>query len=171
MSADVDLVTSAGGNLGSITRCLTRLGISYNLTGPDNPPNGTLPIILPGVGHFGTVMNSLSERGFDATVRDAVKSGVPFLGVCVGMQVLFDASDEAPGVKGLGLIPGTVRKFQNGKVPQIGWNEVSPQNDPSWPKGSSISSIPIIVSRLSQPPHFTNLNILVRFVRQSKSIT
>jgi len=135
MKAEVDLVTSAGGNLGSISRCLRRLGIVYNLSSPENPPQGDLPIILPGVGHFGAVMNSLCQENFDRTICSAVRGGTPFLGVCVGMQILFQSSEEAPGVKGLGLIPGAVRKFKTGKVPQIGWNEIGPQNDLTWPKG------------------------------------
>lgn len=136
----VDLVTSVGGNLGSVGRSLTRLGINFNAVDVSNPPDGTRPIILPGVGAFGAVMASLREGGFDQAVKSLVQAGTPFLGVCVGMQILFDCSEEAPGVAGLGLVKGKVVKYTQGKVPQTGWNEVRPVNGNSdgakgWPSG------------------------------------
>ena len=120
----VDLVDVGGGNIGSVKRCLERLEIDFNEANLSSPPTGDKPVVLPGVGAFGPVMDHLRANGFDNRVRDLVKSGTPFLGICVGMQILFDSSEEAPGVKGLGLVPGTVKKFQQGKVPQIGWNLV-----------------------------------------------
>ncbi len=135
MKVELDLVTSAGGNIGSISRTLTRMGVPFRLMGTANPPDGSRPIILPGVGAFGAVMTSLQENEFDKTICKLVKAGTPFLGVCVGMQVLFDDSEEAPGVAGLGLIKGSVLKFNQGKVPQIGWNQIQPSNDPSWEQG------------------------------------
>jgi imidazole glycerol-phosphate synthase subunit HisH len=132
---EFDLVTSAGGNLGSISRTLTRMGVPFRLVGKESELDGSRPIILPGVGAFGTVMSSLKENNVDQTICKLVKAGTPFLGVCVGMQVLFDSSEEAPEVPGLGLIGGNVVKFQQGKVPQIGWNEILPCNDPSWEPG------------------------------------
>ncbi|CAN5238192.1 imidazole glycerol phosphate synthase subunit HisH [soil metagenome] len=135
VNVELDLVTSAGGNLGSISRTLTRMGVPFRLVGNDHTPDGSRPIILPGVGAFGAVMNSLQENDFDQTIVKLVKAGTPFLGVCVGMQVLFDESEEAPGVSGLGLIKGKVLKFTEGKVPQIGWNRIYPSNDQSWESG------------------------------------
>ncbi len=131
----VDLVTSVGGNLGSVARSLTRLGVNFNAVDAGNPPDGSRPIILPGVGAFGAVMSSLRAGDFDQTISSLVKAGTPFLGVCVGMQILFDSSGEAPGVAGLGLVKGNVVKFTQGKVPQTGWNEVRPVNNKSWPSG------------------------------------
>lgn len=125
----VDLVDVGGGNIGSVKRCLERLQIEFSEANLDSPPDGNKPVVLPGVGAFGPVMDHLRANGFDKRVQDLVKSGTPFLGICVGMQILFDTSEEAPGVKGLGLIPGTVKKFQDGKVPQIGWNLVKRQAD------------------------------------------
>jgi glutamine amidotransferase len=135
ITTEFDLVTSAGGNLGSISRTLTRMGVPFRLVGTDREPDGSRPIILPGVGAFGAVMQSLRENQFDQTIIKLVKAGTPFLGVCVGLQVLFDESEEAPGVKGLGLIKGRVLKFQEGKVPQIGWNLITPVNDSNWNSG------------------------------------
>lgn len=131
----VDLVTSVGGNLGSVGRSLTRFGINFNSVDANNPPDGSRPVILPGVGAFGAVMASLREGNFDQTIKSLVNAGTPFLGVCVGMQILFDNSEEAPGVTGLGLVKGSVVKFTQGKVPQTGWNEVRAVNDKGWPTG------------------------------------
>lgn len=125
---EIDLVTSAGGNIGSMSRCLKRLGVKFHHRGHDasSMPDGSRPIVLPGVGAFGQVMDSLKENNFAATLKQLIKDGTPFLGVCVGMQVLFDESEEAPGTAGLGLIPGKVVKYTQGKVPQIGWNKIQP---------------------------------------------
>ncbi|MBU6453329.1 MAG: imidazole glycerol phosphate synthase subunit HisH [Cyanobacteria bacterium REEB67] len=138
MTIEVDLVTSAGGNIGSVSRCLDRLGVPFHLTGSHNPPAGKRPIVLPGVGAFGTVMQSLGENCLADELRRLIKIGTPFLGVCVGMQVLFDESEEAPGVPGLGIIPGRVCKYVGAKVPQIGWNKIIPGKDylpEKWPEG------------------------------------
>jgi hypothetical protein len=88
---------------------------------------GTHPVILPGVGAFGAMMQALDERGFTAPLQAIATANVPLLGICVGLQVLFDGSEEAPGVRGLGLIPGQVVKFAPApgiKIPQIGWNRL-----------------------------------------------
>jgi len=123
MKIEVDLVDVAGGNLGSVRRCLGRLGVPYNLVNPQNAPDGSRPIILPGVGNFGAVMENLQKDGFDKLVRRLVTDGTPYLGICVGMQILFDWGEESDSA-GLGLLPGRVVKFKRGKVPQIGWNRI-----------------------------------------------
>jgi len=81
-------------------------------------------IILPGVGSFGPAMDNLKTGGWLEPVRDWIRRGKPFLGICLGMQVLFEASEESPGKEGLSVFPGKCRKFRAGKVPQIGWNNV-----------------------------------------------
>ncbi len=123
-ACEVDLVDVGGGNIGSVRRCLHRLGITYRDVGADNLPGGSRPLILPGVGAFGTVMDSLRRNGLDESIKNLVAKGTPLLGVCVGMQVLFDSSEEAPGVPGLSLVPGKVVRFVADKVPQIGWNHI-----------------------------------------------
>jgi glutamine amidotransferase len=120
----IDLVEIGAGNIGSVKRCLERLNVSFQVVNPSNPPKGDTPLLLPGVGAFGPVMEHLRKDSFDERLRALVKGGTPYLGICIGMQILFDSSEEAKGVAGLGLIPGAVRKFQEGKVPQIGWNNV-----------------------------------------------
>ncbi len=134
MKVEIDLVEVGGGNTGSVRRCLQRLGVSYRDVGPENLPDGTRPLILPGVGAFGTVMNSLRSNGMDQVIRTLVSKGTPLLGICVGMQVLFDGSEEAPGIPGLSLIPGMVVRFTANKVPQIGWNYIHPLIN-SWDPG------------------------------------
>jgi glutamine amidotransferase len=130
----IEVVDYGGGNLGSITRCLEMLGAEYRLADQTNPPSGNTPVLFPGVGAFGAAMANLLQSGLDKRVRDIVKNGTPYLGICIGLQVLFEGSEEAPGVSGLGLIPGKVIKFKNGKVPQIGWNWVQ-STQPGWNDG------------------------------------
>lgn len=117
----VELVDYGGGNLGSVERALQRLGQAYRLS---ERPSGDLRVILPGVGSFGGVMQSLRERGLDRRLTEILRGGTPFLGICVGLQVLLESSEESPGVAGLGLIPGRVVRFRAPKVPQIGWNRI-----------------------------------------------
>ena len=99
-------------------------------------------VVLPGVGHFGACMTALHDAGLHDLAIEAAHSGRPFLGVCIGMQMLFEGSDEAPGVAGLGVLPGRVTKLPaNVKLPQIGWNTidrvarsalVAGLDDPAW---------------------------------------
>jgi len=137
MTREIDLVDIGGGNIGSVRRCLNRLEVPFRAVGADNPPDGSRPLILPGVGAFGAVMNHLRDIGLDDVVRKLVKGGTPYLGICIGMQILFDSSEESEGIPGLGLIPGTVVRFKSPKVPQIGWNFIESDNgaSSSWPSG------------------------------------
>ena len=85
-------------------------------------------VILPGVGAFGDAMQRLRGRGLEDTIREVVERGTPFLGICLGLQLLFEESEESPGVRGLALLPGRIRRIPDGegrKVPQIGWNDIS----------------------------------------------
>lgn len=83
-------------------------------------------IILPGVGHFGKAVNELKKRKIVKLLKEKIKDGIPFLGICVGMQLLFEESEEAPGAKGLGVIKGKVKKFRrkNLIIPHMGWNQI-----------------------------------------------
>lgn len=135
-SQSIHLVDIGVGNIGSVARCLDRLEISYDRVTPDAPPDGSRPVVVPGVGSFGGIMSALSQNGLDARLKALGQEGVPYLGLCVGLQVLFEQSEENPGVSGLGLFPGRVVKFKSGKVPQIGWNQVTAtQGHPDWPEG------------------------------------
>jgi glutamine amidotransferase len=90
-------------------------------------------LVLPGQGHFGQVMRSFEASGFEPLVRDHLAARRPFLGICVGLQLLMEGSEEAPGVDGLGLLAGRVRRFPAGgpSVPQMGWNRVRKVGDPA----------------------------------------
>jgi imidazole glycerol phosphate synthase glutamine amidotransferase subunit len=136
MTREIEVIGYGGGNIGSLLRALSRLEIPYRLVGDHGQPmpSGERPLLLPGVGAFGAVMHALEERGLVDTVKALVREGTPYLGICVGQQVLFESSAESPGVPGLGLIPGQVMKFEQGKVPQIGWNKLSAKRT-GWQEG------------------------------------
>jgi glutamine amidotransferase len=126
------------GNLRSAEKALQHLGAPARLTGDSDLARGAAGVVLPGVGAFGPCMEALRASGLEPVVREAVAEGRPFLGICVGMQMLFDGSEEAPGVPGLGLVPGDVRRLPAGppaaeagnrlRLPHMGWNtlEVRP---------------------------------------------
>lgn len=135
----IDLIDIGAGNIGSVSRCLERLSVDFRKVGPDNPPDGTRPLILPGVGAFGAFMKSLKRNGFAEHLTHLVKDGTPYLGICVGLQVLFGSSSEAQGSEGLNLLPGKVVSYRRGKIPQIGWNMIhscQPEGPiGGWPSG------------------------------------
>ncbi len=114
------------GNTLSVTRALEKVGAGVDLTSDPDRVKEADAVVLPGVGAFGDCMRKLVERGMDAACREVFRSGKPFLGVCVALQVIFDDSEESPGAEGLGLLPGGVRRFEAGdlKVPHMGWNEL-----------------------------------------------
>jgi imidazole glycerol phosphate synthase glutamine amidotransferase subunit len=92
-------------------------------------------IIFPGDGHFATAMASIEKSGYAQAICEWIKADKPFLGICIGLQLLFETSEEAPGVKGLSVINGQVRRFPGRKVPQIGWNNTKAQPDSKLFKG------------------------------------
>jgi len=113
------------GNLRSVQNTLGELGCEYTLVRDSASLLAATKILLPGVGHFGQMMRSLDALDVRQTLIDRIQGGVPFLGICLGMQALFESSEEAPEVRGLGIYPGTVRRFPPGaRVPHMGWNEL-----------------------------------------------
>ena len=114
------------GNLLSVSKALEYVGGDIRVIDTPVDIAKADAVVLPGVGNFGDGMEHLRGRGFEQPVIDAVNSGKPFLGICLGMQMLLDASEEAPGVKGLGIIKGKVVRFPENieKVPHMGWNSV-----------------------------------------------
>ena len=116
-------------NLRSVQKAFLKVGGRAIVTSDKNKIMKAEKIVLPGVGAFGDGMRELEKGGFVRIIKDAVAEGKPFFGVCLGMQLLFDKSDEAPGVKGLGLLKGDVKKFSPRlklKVPHMGWNQITP---------------------------------------------
>lgn len=118
------------GNLRSAQKALERVGADARLTDRADEVDAADAVVLPGVGAFGACMGALRAAGLEPVVHGAVASGRPFLGICVGMQMLFDASEEDAGASGLGVIPGTVR-WITGDVPrpQMQWNRLRVRSD------------------------------------------
>ena len=123
----IGIIDYGMGNLGSVSNACAFLGLEARiLTRPDEM-GACQAVILPGVGAFGDCVTHLSQHGFVDVVRSWIGDGRPFLGICLGLQMLYEGSEESPGVKGLGILPGQVRRFRlsaEWKVPQIGWNSV-----------------------------------------------
>jgi len=114
------------GNLRSVARALEHVGGSAIVTSDPEQALEAHGLVVPGVGHFGACMANLREHGLDAVVKDFAASGRAVFGVCVGMQVLFEGSEEAPDVAGLGLLEGVSRRLPDDvKVPHMGWNTVA----------------------------------------------
>lgn len=113
------------GNLRSVENTLCELGASYTLVRDAAGLRAASKIILPGVGHFGQIMRALDEMDVRGAFLERIRAGVPFLGICLGLHALFESSEEAPGVRGLSLFPGVVRRFPEGaRVPHMGWNNL-----------------------------------------------
>jgi glutamine amidotransferase len=113
------------GNLASAHRALMHLGADAALVADAAEAEGAAGVVLPGVGAFGRCAEALAESGLDKVARNALETGVPFLGICVGFQLLYDGSEESPGTPGLGALAGTVQRLPAGvKCPQIQWNPV-----------------------------------------------
>jgi imidazole glycerol-phosphate synthase subunit HisH len=121
------------GNLRSAEKALQHVGGDARLvTSPDEARDADA-VVLPGVGAFGACMDALRASGLDEVAMEAVDDGKPFLGICVGMQLLYDGSDEDPDAKGLGIVPGRIRRLPDGvKHPQMQWNllELARPDDP-----------------------------------------
>ncbi len=123
------------GNLGSVQKALAFLGYESDITNDPSRVMAADGVILPGVGAIGAAMEALNGKGLDKVVHEYIATGRPFLGICLGMQMLFDTSEESFGgepVQGLSVLPGKVVRFPADmelKVPQIGWNDLSSRNE------------------------------------------
>jgi glutamine amidotransferase len=127
VSARVVIVDYGVGNLRSAQKAFERLGEAAEITSDADRIASAEAVVLPGQGAFGTCMHNLTAAGLVEPVVQAARSGRPFLGICVGMQLLFDESEESPGVKGLGVFGGRVVRFARDaerKVPHMGWNQL-----------------------------------------------
>jgi glutamine amidotransferase len=115
------------GNLRSVSKALESLEAPVRVTSDPGEVAAADKLILPGVGAFGAAAAELDRRGLTAPIKERIAAGVPYLGICLGLQLLLDASEESPGVPGFGLIPGTVRRLPVSttlKTPHMGWNRV-----------------------------------------------
>ena len=114
------------GNLKSVQNAATLLGHKTCISKCASVIGKATKIIFPGVGHFAQAIRELKKRRLITVLKEKIRAGIPFLGICLGMQILFEESEEARGVKGFGIIRGKVRRFKSQKliVPHMGWNEL-----------------------------------------------
>ena len=123
----VVVVNTGAANLASVAAALSRLGTQAHVSEDTNCVKEARLLVLPGVGAFGPAMRRLRERKLDDALLDRVRLGRPLLAICLGMQLLCEQSEESPGEQGLGIIPGSLRRFESpARVPQMGWNQITP---------------------------------------------
>lgn len=124
----VAIIDYDAGNIASVSKACEKLGSKVVLTRDREVILSADRVILPGVGSFGDAMEKLERFGLVDVINDYVKTGKPFLGICLGLQLIFESSDETPGVKGLGLLRGSVKRIPDAeglKIPHIGWNDIT----------------------------------------------
>ncbi|MDD5243522.1 MAG: imidazole glycerol phosphate synthase subunit HisH [Syntrophorhabdaceae bacterium] len=121
----IAIVDYGMGNLKSVTNAFKKLGAEVEITREKKAIRSASAVVLPGVGAFGKCIENLERLDLLAFLKEIILEGKPYLGICLGMQILFEKSEEAPGVKGMGIIKGGVPKFKGQiKVPHMGWNSI-----------------------------------------------
>jgi glutamine amidotransferase len=129
---DVILIDAGTGNLRSVQKALESIGANVLRTDDPDKVLSAKQVVLPGVGAFGDFMSGLQARGLEPVIKEVAARGVPLLGICVGMQALFDVGEEMGEHAGLGLLPGRVLRFAENlsvKIPHTGWNQLEVKND------------------------------------------
>lgn len=125
----IAIIDYDAGNIKSVEKALLMLGEEACITRDKEVLLNADKVILPGVGAFGNAMEKIHEYGLYEVIWEIVRKGTPFLGICLGLQLLFEESEESPGVKGLGILPGKILRIPDNnsslKIPQIGWNSLS----------------------------------------------
>jgi imidazole glycerol phosphate synthase glutamine amidotransferase subunit len=121
----ISVIDYGAGNLRSVQNALDAIGVPHQLISDPAHLHSADKIILPGVGHFGQMMGELDHLSLRGSILERIHAGVPFFGICLGLQALFERSDEAPKAYGLGILPGVVKRFGAGlRVPHMGWNRL-----------------------------------------------
>jgi imidazole glycerol phosphate synthase glutamine amidotransferase subunit len=121
----IALLDYGAGNVGSVLKAIEYLGSSVAVVDSSDALARAEKLVLPGQGHFGAVMKALTGHRLLEPLRGFIAEGKPFLGICLGLQILYEASEEAPGAAGLGILPGRVTRFQGVfKVPHVGWSQI-----------------------------------------------
>ena len=127
----IAIIDYDAGNVKSVEKAFQKLGRETEITRDPQVIVSADHVVLPGVGNFGDAIGNLRKYGMEEVIREVIGKEIPFLGICVGMQLLFEGSEESPGVSGLGLLRGQCRKFaekEGFKIPQIGWNSIHMMN-------------------------------------------
>ncbi len=135
----IAIIDYDAGNIKSVERAFVYIGEEVVITRDRETILSADGVVLPGVGSFGASMEKLENYGLTDTLKEVVKRDIPLLGICLGQQLLFDESEESPGVKGLGILKGKIRRIPDTglKIPQIGWNDLKYPN-----KGKLFGGIP-----------------------------
>jgi len=123
----VSIIDYDAGNIKSVEKALQYLGEEAVVTRDKDVILSSDKVILPGVGSFGDAMNKIRTYGLDRVIYDVTDRGIPFLGICLGLQLMFESSEESPGVRGLGLLPGRILRIPEAeglKIPHMGWNSL-----------------------------------------------
>ncbi len=150
----IALIDYGMGNLHSVAKALEKAGAKASLVKNPEELRQATRIVLPGVGAFRDCASALTETGMDEALREKIAAGIPFLGICLGMQVLMDVSYEFGEYKGLGLIPGVVKKFPDNhpargfKIPHMGWNDAI--------LASGIETHPVLAPLAAQQVYFVH---------------
>lgn len=128
----IAIIDYDAGNIKSVEKALQKLGAEVCITKDAEVILNADKVILPGVGAFGDAMENLKKYGLDVVIHQVVEKGTPFFGICLGLQLLFESSDETPGVEGLGILKGKIHRIPDKddlKIPHMGWNSLHLQNE------------------------------------------
>ena len=128
----IAMIDYDAGNIKSVEKALQKLGADVVITKDPQEILNADKVILPGVGSFGDAMNNLKKYGLDEVIHQVIEKGTPFLGICLGLQLLFERSDESPGAIGLGILKGDILRIPDAeglKIPHMGWNSLHLQNN------------------------------------------
>jgi imidazole glycerol phosphate synthase glutamine amidotransferase subunit len=137
---EIAILDYGAGNLRSVQNTLAEIGAAYTLVDDADGLQSANKIIFPGVGHFGQMMRALDAMRVRQALLDRIAAGVPFLGICLGLQALFAGSEEAPDLPGLGVFPETVTRFRiDARVPHMGWNHLDPLKDSTLLAGAGLN--------------------------------
>jgi len=122
----IGIVDYGAGNIASVSNALAFIGCDASIVSSPGELDRCDGLVFPGVGSFGAMVETLEARSLYDPLKEKISEGTPFLGICLGLQLLFDGSEESPDHKGFGIFKGNAKRFSQGKVPQIGWNSVEP---------------------------------------------
>lgn len=174
----IAIIDYGAGNLQSVKKAFDFIGVPTKVTSDPNELLAAKAAVLPGVGAFGDSMAALESLNMTQPIRDFIASDRPFLGICLGLQMLFESSEESPGVPGLGVLKGSIARIPAGeglKIPHIGWNSLSLRQTgglfPVWKQSRTyILSTPIICTRMIHPSYPHRRSTVFALMRLSAAV-